>query len=123
MFLSKAERDYLLTSTSQQHNSNNDGYSRVIKSRLHKKVQQFISQELPLLVQNGYVTKFCNVTENSNVEPTCPFGHGEVSNFNIISESESNLERGSPSLVGRGIANPMSERTRGFEMLSSSLRC
>ena len=26
-------------------------------------------------------------------------------------------ERGSPSLVGRGIANPMSERTRGFEML------
>ena len=25
-------------------------------------------------------------------------------------------ERGSPSLVGRGIANPMSERTRGFEM-------
>jgi hypothetical protein len=27
------------------------------------------------------------------------------------------VERGSPSLVGRGIANPMSERTRGFEML------
>jgi hypothetical protein len=25
------------------------------------------------------------------------------------------LERGSPSLVGRGIANPMFERTRGFE--------
>ena len=25
--------------------------------------------------------------------------------------------RGSPSLVGRGIANPMSERTRGFEIL------
>jgi hypothetical protein len=27
--------------------------------------------------------------------------------------------RGSPSLVGRGIANPMSERTRGFEILFS----
>src|ERR671936_372277 len=27
--------------------------------------------------------------------------------------------RGSPSLVGRGIANPMSERTRGFEILPS----
>jgi hypothetical protein len=27
-------------------------------------------------------------------------------------------ERGSPSLVGRGIANPMSERTRGFELPS-----
>src|SRR5215216_7942204 len=25
------------------------------------------------------------------------------------------IERGSPSLVGRGIANPMFERTRGFE--------
>ena len=29
-------------------------------------------------------------------------------------------ERGSPSLVGRGIANPMSERTRGFEMSEDS---
>ena len=27
----------------------------------------------------------------------------------------STLERGSPSLVGRGIANPMSARTRGFK--------
>ena len=25
------------------------------------------------------------------------------------------IERGSPSLVGRGIANPMFVRTRGFE--------
>src|SRR5574338_786024 len=31
------------------------------------------------------------------------------------------FERGSPSLAGRGIANPMSERTRGFE--SHSPRC
>jgi hypothetical protein len=32
-------------------------------------------------------------------------------------ESEPRVtERGSPSLVGRGIANPMSERTRGFEL-------
>src|SRR5919108_6391542 len=84
MFLSKVERDYLLTSTSQQHNSNNDGYSHVIRSRLHKKVQQFISQELPLLVESGYVTKFCNVTENSNVEPTCPFGHGGLATRILI---------------------------------------
>ena len=34
-------------------------------------------------------------------------------------ESEPRVtERGSPSLVGRGIANPMSERTRGFELPS-----
>jgi hypothetical protein len=31
-------------------------------------------------------------------------------------ELDSGSERGSPSLVGRGIANPMSERTRGFEL-------
>ena len=48
------------------------------------------------------------------------------SDVNIMFESEahtepeldldSGSERGSPSLVGRGIANPMSERTRGFEL-------
>jgi hypothetical protein len=56
------------------------------------------------------------------------------SDVNIISEGESeahtetefkdsgsvSTERGSPSLVGRGIANPMSERTRGFEMSEDS---
>jgi hypothetical protein len=48
-------------------------------------------------------------------EPTCPFGQGS-SNDIIISTNPKHTERGSPSLVGRGIANPMSERTRGFEM-------
>ena len=40
-----------------------------------------------------------------------------ISDVNIMFESEPRVtERGSPSLVGRGIANPMSERTRGFEL-------
>jgi hypothetical protein len=120
-FLSKAERDYLLSSGEQIISP---GYNRVIRSRLHKKVQQFVSQELPILVQNGYyvpspvVIEFRNATENSNVEPTCPFGHGRFSN-DIIENVSTNILRGSPSLVGRGIANPMSERTRGFEILPS----
>jgi hypothetical protein len=42
------------------------------------------------------------------------------SDVNIMFESEAHTERGSPSLVGRGIANPMSERTRGFEMSEDS---
>ena len=44
------------------------GYSRVIKSRLQKKIEVFVNQELPILVQKGYVdvTEFCNVTENRN---------------------------------------------------------
>ena len=33
------------------------------------------------------------------------------------------FERGSPSLVGRGIANPMFERTRGFESHSPRFSC
>ena len=33
------------------------------------------------------------------------------------------FERGSPSLVGRGIANPMFGRTRGFESHSPRFKC
>ena len=43
--------------------------------------------------------------EESEAHTETEFNSGSVS-----------TERGSPSLVGRGIANPMSERTRGFEM-------
>ena len=40
----------------------------------------------------------------------------------FLKEIYSNVfERGSPSLVGRGIANPMFERTRGFESHSPRL--
>jgi hypothetical protein len=35
--------------------------------------------------------------------------------INIIAKNQSSFKRGSPSLVGRGIANPMFARTRGFE--------
>ena len=62
LFLSKAERDYLIAND----NKFNHGYDRVIRSRLNKNVQQFVSQELPLLIEKGYVTEFRNVTENSN---------------------------------------------------------
>lgn len=43
-------------------------YSRVIKSRLQKKLDVFVNQELPILVEKGYldVTEFSNVTENRN---------------------------------------------------------
>ena len=44
------------------------GYSRVIKSRLQEKLEIFVNQELPILIDKGYldVTEFCNVTENRN---------------------------------------------------------
>jgi hypothetical protein len=44
------------------------GYSRVIKSRLQKKIEILVNQELPMLIEKGYldVTEFRNVTENRN---------------------------------------------------------
>jgi hypothetical protein len=41
--------------------------------------------------------------------------YGNVYIINIIAKNQSSFKRGSPSLVGRGIANPMFARTRGFE--------
>ncbi len=73
MFLSKAERDYLTANSEISVD-----YSRVIKSRLQKKIERFASEELPLLIEKGLipssildanvVTKFRNssVTENCN---------------------------------------------------------
>jgi hypothetical protein len=52
---------------------------------------------------------------NQFVENTKSFPRWISKDFNISSNKKEEL-RGSPSLVGRGIANPMSERTRGFEL-------
>ena len=62
--LKQAERDYLTANFEIS-----GGYSRVIKSRLQKKIQRFAMEELPILVEKGYldVTEFRNVTENCNV--------------------------------------------------------
>jgi hypothetical protein len=61
LFLSKAELDYLTT-----NRQFNDGYIRVIKSRLQKKIEVFVNQELPIIVEKGYldITEFRNVTES-----------------------------------------------------------
>ena len=50
------------------------GYSRAIKSRIQKKLEVFVNQELPILVEKGYldVTEFRNVTENCNTQVAQP---------------------------------------------------
>jgi hypothetical protein len=108
VFLSKAERDYLLAKDQIKHH---DYYC--VKSRLLKKLQHFINQELPLLLEKGYLAEFCkqqhqHLAENCKTNLTKQLLGG----FAALKYTE----RGSPSLVGRGIANPMSERTRGFEI-------
>jgi hypothetical protein len=122
LFLSKAELDYL---TSKRQFS--EDYSYTIKCRFQKKLKQFTGQELPLLVEQGYLTEFCklsqsNLTENCKTSSNDPVEKETTrimrSDINIMFEEKRLIpkERGSPSLVGRGIANPMSERTRGFEL-------
>jgi hypothetical protein len=56
MFLSRAERDYLLGATDQ---INHDYYC--VKSRLVKKLKVFAEQELPLLLQKGYLAEYCKL--------------------------------------------------------------
>jgi hypothetical protein len=66
LFLSKAELDYL---TANRQFS--EDYRYTIKSRLQNKVQQFAREELPLLMEQGYLdlTEFCklDLTENRKV--------------------------------------------------------
>ena len=130
LFLSKTERDFLL-----QTREINKTQQRYIRYKLRKKIKQFYSVELPLLSDKGYIVN--NMAANDCGVATGSHGGtsgaiikiGPIRDINIISEGESeahtepelnsvsvSTERGSPSLVGRGIANPMSERTRGFEM-------
>lgn len=51
--ISKPERDFLLSAGSGLQFS--DGYSRVRKSQLQKKIQRFASEELPLLIDIGFI--------------------------------------------------------------------
>jgi hypothetical protein len=63
LFLNKAEWDYL---TSNRKFDND--YSYTIKSRLVKKINQFINQELPLLIEKGYLTEFCKLADNCKMQ-------------------------------------------------------
>ena len=75
LFLSRAEWNYLTANSEIS-----EGYNRVIKSRLQKKLEVFVNQELPILVEKGYldVTEFRNVTENCNIQVAQP-GRGLLS--------------------------------------------
>jgi hypothetical protein len=77
MFLSKAERDYLLSGDNSLQFSG--GYICVIKSRLQKKIERFASEELPILIEKGLilssmlrvndVTEFRNRSVKKTVTP------------------------------------------------------
>ena len=63
LFLSKAERDYLLGKDQANHDY------VCIKSRLNKKLKVFVDQELPLLLEKGYlsdIAEFRNIADFRN---------------------------------------------------------
>jgi hypothetical protein len=63
LFLSKAERDYLLGKDQASHD-----YA-CVKSRLNKKLKVFVDQELPLLLEKGYlsdIAEFRNIADFRN---------------------------------------------------------
>jgi hypothetical protein len=92
---------------------------RYVRCRLKKKLKL-------LNIEYEEVLQRCNATIAATERQSCNANYSnnkkDDSDVNIMFESEAHTERGSPSLVGRGIANPMSERTRGFEMLPSLRR-
>ena len=91
-------------------------YERQLRSRLNRKLSVFQNLELPLLMRRRFnvTTGSHSVTAGCRGEPKGTYGQ-EISDVNIDREANALNGRGSPSLVGRGIANPMSERTRGFK--------
>jgi hypothetical protein len=69
LFLSKAERDYLLSVDRQKANHN----YVCVKSRLNKKLKVFLDQELPLLLSKGYlsdIAEFRNIVDFRNTSMT-----------------------------------------------------
>lgn len=91
-FISKAELDYL---TANRQFS--EDYRYTIKSRLQKKVQQFTREELPILVEQGYLdlTEFCevpqpNLTDNCKVsnDGVAQPGRGLAGRYDIENEND-----------------------------------
>ena len=74
---------------------------------INKKLQTFAELEVPLFLNKGF-----SVTTSSNAATISSNATDGIYCQNLYEISG----RGSPSLAGRGIANPMSERTRGFEI-------
>jgi hypothetical protein len=63
LFLSNAERDYLLGKEQANHDY------VCVRSRLNKKLRRFVDQEMPLLLEEGYlsdIAEFRNIADSRN---------------------------------------------------------
>jgi hypothetical protein len=87
LLLSKAEWDYL--TSNRQFDSD---YSYTIRSRLAKKINQFANQELPLLIEMGYLTEFCKLTNNCKVQQGVGSSLVKIPPLTSVNEREENKE-------------------------------
>ncbi|HKI07529.1 MAG TPA: hypothetical protein VKA09_03980 [Nitrososphaeraceae archaeon] len=122
MFLSKAERDYLLSAGTSLQIS--DGNSRVIKSRLQKKIERFASEELPILIEKGLILSSMLpanvVTEirNRSVAKNCNSVEGEGSHDHSNNENADKNGAGSGNFVPfHGSSNPRVLSDMGLAIL------
>jgi hypothetical protein len=90
LFLSKAERDYLLGKDQASHDY------VCVKSRLNKKLKVFVDQELPLLLEKGYLS---DIAEFRNIADFRNASNGLVAHLaegGFASYNEENNENKSP---------------------------
>ena len=66
MFLSKSERNFLL-----QREDTDKNQQRYIRYKLRRKIKHFYYNELPLLVEQGYISAASDVAANSWSEAAC----------------------------------------------------
>jgi hypothetical protein len=66
-----------------------------MRSRLHKKMQLFVNQELPLLIEKGYTTEFRNssVSDFSNCRENIGAGSGTFALSPSFSSSQEAEEK------------------------------
>ena len=119
MFLSKAERDFLVANKQATH----DYYC--VKSRLQKKLRQFTTQELPLLIEKGYIdlAEYRKVAENCNVSIALVAQPGRAKEKTITIPTTNNIENESPrwaSIPQPKVSVPHNMKSEGLRNLRSA---
>jgi hypothetical protein len=113
---------HLLSSTEQAYLSDKEQFSktkkRYLRYRIRKKLNRSnSSRDAAAASRDGSNS----LLPTSVGIPTDMLIHETLAKEDELRGSPRPAARAGSNLVGRGIANPMSERTRGFEMLLSPL--
>ena len=83
MFLTKAERDFLL-----QRGEINKNQQRYIGYKLRRKIKHFYESELPLLLEQGYITVAGSVADNSCGMAACSHESEKKTSKNGVKDAQ-----------------------------------